>query len=30
MKTGECISDRKMKLKKYPIVEKEDGVYVVA
>ena len=30
MKTGECISDRKMKLRKYKIVEKGDEVYVVA
>jgi len=30
MKTGECVSDRKMKLKKYQVVEKGDEVYVVA
>ena len=30
MKTGECVSDRKMKLKKYKIVEKGDEIYVVA
>jgi nitrite reductase/ring-hydroxylating ferredoxin subunit len=30
MKTGECVSDRKMKLKKYKIVQKGDDVYVVA
>jgi nitrite reductase/ring-hydroxylating ferredoxin subunit len=30
MKTGECISDRRMKLKKYQVVEKGDEVYVVA
>ena len=30
MKTGECISDRKLKLKKFQIVEKGDEVYVVA
>jgi nitrite reductase/ring-hydroxylating ferredoxin subunit len=30
MKTGECISDRKMKLKKYQVLEKGDEVYVVA
>ena len=30
MKTGECVSDRKLKLRKYKVVEKEDGVYVVA
>jgi nitrite reductase/ring-hydroxylating ferredoxin subunit len=30
MKTGECVSDRKLKLRQYKVVEKEDGVYVVA
>jgi nitrite reductase/ring-hydroxylating ferredoxin subunit len=30
MKTGECISNRKMKLKKYQVVQKGDEVYVVA
>jgi nitrite reductase/ring-hydroxylating ferredoxin subunit len=30
MKTGECVSDRKMKLRKYPVVQKGDEVYVVA
>ena len=30
MKTGECISDRKMKLKSFKVVEKGDEVYVVA
>ena len=30
MKTGECISDRKMKLRSYKIVEKGDEIYVVA
>jgi nitrite reductase/ring-hydroxylating ferredoxin subunit len=30
MKTGECVSDRKMKLKKYKILQKGDEVYVVA
>jgi nitrite reductase/ring-hydroxylating ferredoxin subunit len=30
MKTGECVSDRKLKLRRYKVVEKEDGVYVVA
>jgi nitrite reductase/ring-hydroxylating ferredoxin subunit len=30
MKTGECVSDRKMKLKKYQILQKGDEVYVVA
>jgi nitrite reductase/ring-hydroxylating ferredoxin subunit len=30
MKTGECISDRRMRLKKYQILQKGDEVYVVA
>jgi nitrite reductase/ring-hydroxylating ferredoxin subunit len=30
MKTGECISNRKMKLKKFQVLEKGDEVYVVA
>ena len=30
MKTGECVSDRKLKLRKYKMVEKGDEVYVVA
>jgi len=30
MKTGECVSDRKMKLKKYQVVHKGEDVYVVA
>ena len=30
MKTGECVSDRKMKLKKYKVLEKGDDLYVVA
>ena len=30
MKTGECISDRKLKLKNYQVVTKGDDVYVVA
>ncbi len=30
MKTGECISDRKIKLKRYQILQKGDEVYVVA
>jgi nitrite reductase/ring-hydroxylating ferredoxin subunit len=30
MKTGECVSDRKMKLKKYKILQKGEDVYVVA
>jgi nitrite reductase/ring-hydroxylating ferredoxin subunit len=30
MKTGECISDRKMKLKKFQVVQKGEDVYVIA
>ena len=30
MKTGECVSDRKMKLRSYKVLEKGDEVYVVA
>jgi nitrite reductase/ring-hydroxylating ferredoxin subunit len=30
MKTGECVSDRKMRLRKYKIVQKGDDVYVIA
>jgi len=30
MKTGECVSDRKMRLRKYQVVEKGDEVYVLA
>jgi len=30
MKTGECVSDRRMKLRKYKIVQKGDDIYVVA
>jgi len=30
MRTGECVADRSLKLKRYQVVEKEDGVYVVA
>jgi nitrite reductase/ring-hydroxylating ferredoxin subunit len=30
MKTGECVSDRKLKLRSYKIVEKGDEVYVLA
>ena len=29
MKTGECVSDRRMKLKKYRTVQKGDELYVV-
>ena len=30
MKTGECISDRKLKLKKFNVLQKGDELYVVA
>lgn len=30
MKTGECVSDRKMKLRSYKVLEKGDDIYVVA
>jgi nitrite reductase/ring-hydroxylating ferredoxin subunit len=30
MKTGECVSDRRLKLKKYNVVQKGDDIYVVA
>jgi nitrite reductase/ring-hydroxylating ferredoxin subunit len=30
MKTGECVSDRKLRLKKYKTVQKGDELYVVA
>jgi nitrite reductase/ring-hydroxylating ferredoxin subunit len=30
MLTGECVADRKLKLRKYPIVQKGDDIYVVA
>jgi nitrite reductase/ring-hydroxylating ferredoxin subunit len=30
MKTGECVADRRMKLKKFDVVQKGDEVYVVA
>src|SRR3954452_22223706 len=30
MKTGECVSDRKMRLRKYKVLQKGDDVYVVA
>jgi nitrite reductase/ring-hydroxylating ferredoxin subunit len=30
MKTGECVADRKLKLKNYRVIEKGDDVYVVA
>jgi nitrite reductase/ring-hydroxylating ferredoxin subunit len=30
MKTGECVSDRKLKLRNYEVIEKGDEVYVRA
>src|SRR6266567_1126470 len=30
MKTGECVSDRRLRLKKYKVLQKGDDVYVVA
>jgi nitrite reductase/ring-hydroxylating ferredoxin subunit len=30
MKTGECVSDRKLKLRKYEVIEKGDEIYVRA
>jgi nitrite reductase/ring-hydroxylating ferredoxin subunit len=30
MKTGECVADRRLKLKKYQVVQKGDEVYVLA
>ena len=30
LKTGECIGDRKLKLRKYDIVKRGDDIYVVA
>ena len=30
MKTGECISDRKLKLKRFNVVQKGEDVYVVS
>jgi nitrite reductase/ring-hydroxylating ferredoxin subunit len=29
MKTGECVSERKLKLSKYKVVEQGDEVYVL-
>jgi nitrite reductase/ring-hydroxylating ferredoxin subunit len=29
MKTGECVSDRKLKLRRYKVVQKGDEIYVV-
>jgi nitrite reductase/ring-hydroxylating ferredoxin subunit len=30
MKTGECVADRRLKLRKYQVVHKGDDLYVVA
>ena len=30
IKTGECVGDRKQKLRKYDVVQKGDDVYVIA
>ena len=30
IKTGECVSDRKLKLRRYKVVQKGDEIYVVA
>lgn len=30
IKTGECVSDRRLKLRKYKVLQKGDDVYVVA
>ena len=30
IKTGECVSDRRLKLRRYKVVQKGDDVYVVA
>ncbi len=30
MKTGECVSDRRLKLRKFRVLQKGDNVYVVA
>ena len=30
MKTGECVSDRKLKLRKYQVVQRGEDLYVVA
>ena len=30
MFTGECVSDRRLKLKKYDVIEKGDDIYVVS
>jgi nitrite reductase/ring-hydroxylating ferredoxin subunit len=30
MKTGECVGDRKLKLRKYEVVQRGEDIYVVA
>jgi len=30
MKTGECVPDRRLKLHKYQVIEKEGAIYVIA
>jgi len=30
MKTGECVSDRRLKLKRFKVVEKSGDIYVIA
>ena len=30
IKTGECIGDRRLKLRKYPVVERDGEIFVVA
>ena len=30
MKTGECVSDRKLKLRRYKVVQKGDELYVIS
>jgi nitrite reductase/ring-hydroxylating ferredoxin subunit len=30
MKTGECVADRALRLRKFPIVQKGDDLYVIA
>ncbi len=30
LKTGECVGDRRLKLRKYEVVQKGDDIYVVA
>lgn len=29
LRTGECVADRRMKLRSYQIIEKNDGIYIV-